>query len=80
MAAKKFGAIRTLIKTDRDRRRTSQSGYVNAIPGLTLPTLQRWEAGTASPGGLMTARLIASGIPAEEMIKAFEEDAAQSEK
>lgn len=77
MADKKYGAVRALIKADRANRGLSQSAYAAQV-GINLPTLQRWEAGTAAPGGLMTAKLIASGISAVHLILAFEQDTEES--
>ena len=75
MADKKYGAVRALIKDVRSQLKMSQAEFANYIGG-NLPTLQRWEAGTASPGGLMTARLIEAGIPVKAVVTAFERDAS----
>jgi DNA-binding transcriptional regulator YiaG len=75
MAAKKFGAVRDLVKQTRAALKMSQAEFAKYIGG-NLPTLQRWEAGTASPGGLMTARLIEAGVPVKALVAAFEKDAA----
>lgn len=75
MAAKKSGAVRQLVKDTRAQLKMSQAEFAGYING-NLPTLQRWEAGTASPGGLMTARLIEAGVDVDALIEAFEKDAA----
>lgn len=74
---KKFGAMRDLIKDVRKELKMSQAEFAGYING-NLPTLQRWEAGTASPGGLMTARLIEAGVDEKKLINAFEKDVASA--
>ena len=71
---KKYGAVRALIKAVRAALGMSQAEFAKYIGG-NLPTVQRWEAGTASPGGLMTARLIEAGVEPKQLIEAFEQDA-----
>ena len=71
---KKAGAVRDLIKAERAARGLSQTKFA-ALIGTTPAVLQRWESATTSPSGLLTARLIETGVDVHDLIKAFETDA-----
>lgn len=77
--ATKHEHTRALIKRVRAELSMSQAKFAEYIGG-NLPTLQRWEAGSAAPGGLMVARLIEAGVGVRELVEAFEADAARSSK
>lgn len=70
---RRYTAVRTLIKNTRYSLGMSQEQFAHYI-NSKLPTVQRWESGTAAPGGLMTARLIEVGIPVKDLVDAFEAD------
>ena len=65
--------IRKLVKKTRSELGMSQTAF-SAYLGMQVATLQRWETGSASPGGLATARLIEAGVKVDELIQAFEDD------
>lgn len=72
------GAVHALVLAHRKKLGMSQSEF-GLAHGTNAATVQRWDAGTAKPSGVMVVRLIISGMDPHELVRAFEQDATATE-
>lgn len=72
------GAVRSVIRAHRAKLGKSQTEFGQHL-NTNAATVQRWDAGTAKPSGLLVARLIKSGVDVDDLIQAFETDLNETE-